>query len=103
MEIEMYRHRNKHYPVEAIQVTKSNQNDVAKWCGGTTQGRQSKKVVILSKKDGLRTVPVDWWVIKIYDSYLTLKDSTFWIIFETDEKYKIRMAEKRRLYDNTTV
>lgn len=97
MEVKKFRHRNNDYEVSAVKVEKGMQNDIAKWCSGTAEGRQSKRVVILNKKDGCKRAEIDQWVVKVGESFVVLSDYPMSIIFVTPEKWEIIKRETERL------
>lgn len=98
MKVEKFRHRNNDYRWSAVRVEPGTQNDIAKWCGGTAKGRQSKRVVILSKKDGLREAKIGDYIIKIGDSYVMLSGQIFFYIFITEEQYQKNRASRDRIH-----
>lgn len=97
MKVEKFRHRNNDLRFPAIQVQPGNQNDIAKWCGGTARGRQSKRVVILSKKDGNREAKIGDFVIKIGESFVKIDGRAFFYIFITEEQYRKNRASRERI------
>lgn len=96
MKVEKFRHRNNDLQFPAIQVQPGNQNDIAKWCGGTAKGRQSKRIVILSKKDGEREAKIGDFIIKIGKSFVKVDGIAFFYIFITEEQYRKNRANRER-------
>lgn len=96
MKVEKFRHRNNDLRFPAIQVKPGTQNNIAKWCGGTARGRQSKRVVILSKKDGGREAKIGDFIIKIGESFVKVDGTAFFYIFITEEQYRKNRANRER-------
>ena len=82
-----FKHRILGAPVLAVQVVDGNHSKVAKWCKGVVKGRGKDKSVYLNEKDGRRQAKTGWWVIKIFDSYITVGDRTFKNVFVSEEDY----------------